>query len=341
MLSQEEVLEQSKSAFAQWEEKWRAYSSINGKIYKKNKTSFNDVAFAGIGKTAVIVGTGPSLERKMPILKKYRDKVEIICNDKSFGMLVNNDIIPDYVVLCDAGINYERWCEPYIGKTVNVKLVSAIPANPKWARHWKGKIYFFVNKDNIQSEKIFSEISGCNEFLPAGSNVGNSSIVFSASVLHYSYNVLIGYDFSWRDTDNYYAYNNSDKRYWMKHMAIIDNEGNLVNTSNNLYFSARWLTDFWQGTIAPSGVHLVDCSDGGISGLPKADFERMLQVIPNVKPVSQKMKENAAKTRAKTEVITNQQGMNRINELLKTKSVMNVSITYLEEADDKWLKELN
>ncbi len=47
---------------------------------------------------AVIVSTGPSLTKQLPLLKEYQDYITIISVDASFPILVKHDIKPDIVV---------------------------------------------------------------------------------------------------------------------------------------------------------------------------------------------------------------------------------------------------
>ncbi len=48
-------------------------------------------------KTAVIISTGPSLDKQLPLLKKYQDKVAILSVDASFPILIKHGIKPDFV----------------------------------------------------------------------------------------------------------------------------------------------------------------------------------------------------------------------------------------------------
>ena len=48
-------------------------------------------------KTAVIVSTGPSLDKQLSLLKKYQDKICILSVDASFPILMQNGIKPDFV----------------------------------------------------------------------------------------------------------------------------------------------------------------------------------------------------------------------------------------------------
>ncbi|HHS6649189.1 TPA: motility associated factor glycosyltransferase family protein, partial [Campylobacter jejuni] len=52
----------------------------------------------GIGDTAIIVSTGPSLTKQLPLLKKYANKATIFCADSSYPILAKHGIKPDYVL---------------------------------------------------------------------------------------------------------------------------------------------------------------------------------------------------------------------------------------------------
>ncbi|ECL2754898.1 flagellin modification protein PseD, partial [Campylobacter coli] len=48
--------------------------------------------------TAIIVSTGPSLTKQLPLLKKYANKATIFCADSSYPILAKHNIKPDYVL---------------------------------------------------------------------------------------------------------------------------------------------------------------------------------------------------------------------------------------------------
>ncbi|HAN0728203.1 TPA: flagellin modification protein PseD, partial [Campylobacter jejuni] len=52
----------------------------------------------GISDTAIIVSTGPSLTKQLPLLKKYASKATIFCADSSYPILAKHNIKPDYVL---------------------------------------------------------------------------------------------------------------------------------------------------------------------------------------------------------------------------------------------------
>ncbi|MGI7071343.1 motility associated factor glycosyltransferase family protein [Campylobacter jejuni] len=48
--------------------------------------------------TAIIVSTGPSLTKQLPLLKKYANKATIFCADSAYPILAKQGIKPDYVL---------------------------------------------------------------------------------------------------------------------------------------------------------------------------------------------------------------------------------------------------
>ncbi|EKI2849929.1 motility associated factor glycosyltransferase family protein, partial [Campylobacter coli] len=50
---------------------------------------------------AIIVSTGPSLTKQLPLLKKYASKATIFCADSSYPILAKHNIKPDYVCMLE------------------------------------------------------------------------------------------------------------------------------------------------------------------------------------------------------------------------------------------------
>ena len=145
-LTPNEVLAQSKAAFRQWEEIWKENARINGEIYKRNKLSQQDLLYSGAGKKLLCIAYAPSFENQIENVQKYKnDAVDIACVDKAMGKLIDNNISPKFVVIADAGIDYKKWCEPWIDKTKDIILIANITANIEWTQNWQGKVYFYVN----------------------------------------------------------------------------------------------------------------------------------------------------------------------------------------------------
>lgn len=277
MLSHQEVLNQSRIAFRQWGEIWERHAKENGEKHRLEQNTVKDFIHKGIGKTLVCVGLAPSFEKKFDILKKYRDNVDIAIVDKALGPCIDGGIKPDFVFLSDAVISYEEWCEPWVDKTDGIVLISNVTANPKWSKNWRGPVYFTVNKDNIETEKIYGPLSGCDDLIPASSNVGNSIVVFATQFMNYDKYLLLGYEFVFTDDHTYYAFKDTDKRYWMRHGLSIDTEGRLAYVTQNLLFTCRWLGDYYKAELLKRGIKVINCSGGNILELPSGNLERQMK----------------------------------------------------------------
>lgn len=282
-LTYKDVLNQSNAVFNQFgKSKWIPFAKFNKHLFTGNSQKFYH---SGLGKFLLCVAMGESLEEAIPIIKQYRDRVDIVCCDKSFAILMDNGIKPNYVILCDCNIPY-KYIEKYIDQTDNVILFATPYANPKWLYHWKGEKYYFINQDAIKSEQIFLDILGQDSrIIPAGSNVSNAMITFFAGCNNednenwsgYEKYILVGYDYSWRPNGNYYAFiNPKPKRYYMNHRTLLDMNGDMVFTSENLFFSAKWLYTY----ITTFQIPVVNCSGRGLLDIPyKNKLEAELKVI--------------------------------------------------------------
>ena len=283
ILSTADVRKQSQGVWSQFgESKWIPNAEKNAKLKMRNS---NELRHHGIGKFAVMVAMGSSLEDNIETLKKHRDKFEITCCDKSFGPLLDHGIKADFVILADASIPF-HYIEKWIPETKGVALCSTPYANTEWTHKWKGPRYMYVNKDAIESERTFLPIVGKDmRVMPAGSNVSNAMVVFWTNCDErrnenwggYERYFLVGYDYSWPVKGNYYAWNNPiPKRYYMNHRTLLDFMGNDVYTSENLLFSAKWLYSY----VTTFDLPVVNCSNKGILDIPlKMPLEQAMEKI--------------------------------------------------------------
>lgn len=322
MLTEQEVLTQSRSAYNQWAPQWREHAAKNGKFAATRRERLSDLYGRGIGKRVVIVAMGASLEESMPEIIKHRGTVDVLCVDKALGPCIEHGVVPDYVVLMDANVSWEKYGAPYAERAKSTKLIMNVNGNPEWSHGWQGAVYFAVNKDNIQSEREFSAISGIGELVPAGSNVGNGAIIVANAVLDYDVFFLAGYDASWRDTDNYYAYGDSEKRHWMAHHVVVDVEGQLSNTSSNLLFSARWIGDYI--AMQMRGKTVINCSRGIVNAPAMPIGKALAAIVPRA--ADEKRKQNALFARARKAVVHTRE---QLAALLDRENVVAIECKYL------------
>lgn len=291
LLSYDDVKKQSEAVFRQFgESKWIPYAQVNAAMERADMDKLQNV---GIGKILVLAAMGESTEEAIPTLIKYRDRFDLMVNDKMFGYMTERGIVPDYVMLCDASIPF-RWIEKHIDKTEGVNLIATPYANTEWTKAWRGPKYFYVAEDAIHTEKIFLKIMGTNtRVIPAASNVSNAMVVFMLGANNqaninwagYDKYLLAGYDYSWRPgvaaggikTGKYYAFEDpKPKRYYMNHRTLLDINNDWVHTSENLLFSAKWLISYLNSFRPP----VSNCSGRGLLDIPyRGPLDKMLEKI--------------------------------------------------------------
>lgn len=248
MLSSEDIKQQTENALNQWGEQWTRHAEENSVHEMK---PFADFQNTGIGKAVLCVANGASFEENIDTIKEHQHKVDILCCDKTLGHLLDNGITPTFCMVCDANVDYDKFMKRWEGKLSDTILFINACGNPLWAKNgnWKD-IYFFINKDIMNSEKKFIKISGCNNVIPAGTNVSNAMVILltqcdnevKRNFFAYDKILLIGYDYSWKE-DAYYSFNKtgSGKQNYMRHVYGLNSAGENCFTSNNLLFSMQWI----------------------------------------------------------------------------------------------------
>lgn len=276
-----QIRTQSINAYKQWCEQWRAHSTHHKKWKMK---SLSDFYLTGIGKAILCVANGYSLEENIEKIKRLQKNVDIMCCDKTLGHLLANGITPTYCVVCDANVNYEKYMEPWKDKLQDTFLLQNVCANPKWSDNgnWKDR-YFFVNMDIMGYEKEFAALSGCQNFVTAGTNVSNMMIVVLTQCVdrirnHFGYDkiILIGYDYSWKVGGKYYAFdeNGGGKGNYMRHIYGLSPSGKMIFTSNNLNSSASWIQEYVSNFKLP----VVQCSTDSVAMIgKKGDLEENMK----------------------------------------------------------------
>ena len=275
------VRQQSLSALKQWDKQWTEQAATHAKYKMKSMEQFRNY---GIGKACLIVANGYSFEENIETIKKHQDNVDILACDKTMAHCINNGVTPDFVLVCDANVNYEKYMEPVKDKLQDTVLFINVCANPQWTANgnWKD-IYFFVNMDVLGSERKFQAISGCPNVIAAGTNVSNAQVILLTQCTNdrrdnffgYDKLLLIGFDYSW-DDNKYYAFDGDGggKQHYMKHSYCFNLAGDFVYSSTNLTFSSRWLDRYIKGFK----IQAVQCSKRSIQGgIARGDLAEQMQ----------------------------------------------------------------
>ncbi|EPT3993476.1 motility associated factor glycosyltransferase family protein, partial [Campylobacter upsaliensis] len=100
-----------------------------------------------LSKTAIIVSTGPSLMKQLPLLKEYREKALIFCADSAYPILAKHNIKPDFVCMVersDFTAEFFKYDFGDFDEGICFILVSLV--HPNALNYLKDKNYILINK---------------------------------------------------------------------------------------------------------------------------------------------------------------------------------------------------
>ncbi|EAL6412266.1 DUF115 domain-containing protein [Campylobacter jejuni] len=101
----------------------------------------------GISDTAIIVSTGPSLTKQLPLLKKYASKATIFCADSSYPILAKHNIKPDYVLSLERiPLTSEFFNNDFGEFDKDIVFVCAGVVHPKTIEYLKNKTFIITQK---------------------------------------------------------------------------------------------------------------------------------------------------------------------------------------------------
>ncbi|EAI6383742.1 motility associated factor glycosyltransferase family protein, partial [Campylobacter coli] len=101
----------------------------------------------GVSDTAIIVSTGPSLTKQLPLLKKYASKATIFCADSSYPILAKHGIKPDYVCMLErTEITAEFFNHDFGEFDKDIVFVCAGVVHPKTIEYLKNKTFIITQK---------------------------------------------------------------------------------------------------------------------------------------------------------------------------------------------------
>ncbi|HIH2168446.1 TPA: motility associated factor glycosyltransferase family protein [Campylobacter coli] len=101
----------------------------------------------GVSDTAIIVSTGPSLTKQLPLLKKYASKATIFCADSSYPILAKHGIKPDYVLSLERIPLTSEFFNNNFGEfDKDIVFVCAGVVHPKTIEYLKNKTFIITQK---------------------------------------------------------------------------------------------------------------------------------------------------------------------------------------------------
>ncbi|SMC18220.1 Uncharacterized conserved protein [Campylobacter helveticus] len=100
-----------------------------------------------LSQNAIIVSTGPSLIKQLPLLKKYREKALVFCADSAYPILARHNIKPDFVCMVErSDFTAEFFKHDFGDFDEGICFILASLVHPNALSYLKDKNFILINK---------------------------------------------------------------------------------------------------------------------------------------------------------------------------------------------------
>ncbi|ENQ5008487.1 motility associated factor glycosyltransferase family protein [Campylobacter jejuni] len=219
----------------------------------------------GISDTAIIVSTGPSLTKQLPLLKKYASKATIFCADSSYPILAKHNIKPDYVLSLERiPLTSEFFNNDFGEFDKDIVFVCAGVVHPKTIEYLKNKTFIITQK--ILAFPYYINLKNfC--YAAIGFSVAHMAYEF-ATHLNYKNIIFIGQDLAYAENGNSHPddYQNSAnyESQMYEHILTTAYGGNgKVETHSIWLLFKNWFENEMIPNTRKMGITTYNCTEGG------------------------------------------------------------------------------
>ncbi|EAL5620792.1 DUF115 domain-containing protein [Campylobacter upsaliensis] len=261
-------------------------------------------------KSCVIVSTGPSLSKQLPLLKEVQERVVIFAADSAYPILMQNDIVPDYVCMVErTDFTAEFFKHDFGNKDDKTTFLLASLVHPNAIEYLekRGRNYILIPK-----HLNFAQYVDLKAFSLLSSAVSVAHMAFAIALeLEFKELVFIGQDLAYDDVghshpkDYQHSANFESEAYEKIKVVAYGGEG-FVESHEIWIFFRQILEDLVKYVVS---AKIYNATQGGarIEGMIEKpfsecckDFNENKQNLVKLKPLSEdKQKEYALKAYAK------------------------------------------
>ncbi|EAM0025894.1 DUF115 domain-containing protein, partial [Campylobacter coli] len=215
--------------------------------------------------TAIIVSTGPSLTKQLPLLKKYASKATIFCADSSYPILAKHGIKPDYVCMLErTEITAEFFNHDFGEFDKDIVFVCAGVVHPKTIEYLKNKTFIITQK--VLAFPYYINLKNfC--YAAVGFSVAHT-LSYLATHLSHKNIIFIGQDLAYAENGNSHPddYQNSAnyESQMYEHILTIAYGGNgKVETHSIWLLFKNWFENEMIPNTRKMGITTYNCTEGG------------------------------------------------------------------------------
>ncbi|EIZ6492817.1 motility associated factor glycosyltransferase family protein [Campylobacter coli] len=219
----------------------------------------------GISDTAIIVSTGPSLTKQLPLLKKYASKATIFCADSSYPILAKHGIKPDYVCMLErTEITAEFFNHDFGEFDKDIIFICAGVVHPK-------AIEYLKDRNLVITQKVLAFPYYINlkdfSYAAVGFSVAHT-LSYLATYLSHKNIIFIGQDLAYAENGNSHPddYQNSAnyESQMYEHILTTAYGGNgKVETHSIWLLFKNWFENEMIPNTRKMGITTYNCTEGG------------------------------------------------------------------------------
>lgn len=233
--------------------------------------------------TAIVVSTGPSLNKQLGLLKKIEDKATIICADSSYTILKKYNINPDFVVSIERiALTSEFFNSPVSNFDDNIIFICATLTHENTITYLKDRNYALVFRP-IVFEKGFDD----SDFGYIGSGQSCAHLAYElAERLGYKRIAFIGQDLAFSQDNKSHSVDN-DIIYSAESINDIETapayggKGEVVSRVVWNVFRRQFEALF--ALREDKSIEILNCTEGGarIASSTELPFSKLVKIIEN------------------------------------------------------------
>ncbi|EGP2396987.1 motility associated factor glycosyltransferase family protein, partial [Campylobacter coli] len=219
----------------------------------------------GISDTAIIVSTGPSLTKQLPLLKKYANKATIFCADSSYPILAKHGIKPDYVCMLErTEITAEFFNNDFGEFDKDIIFICAGVVHPKAIEYLKGRNLVITQK--VLAFPYYINLKDFS-YAAVGLSVAHT-LSYLATYLSHKNIIFIGQDLAYAENGNSHPddYQNSAnyESQMYEHILTEAYGGNgKVETHSIWLLFKNWFENEMIPNTRKMGITTYNCTEGG------------------------------------------------------------------------------
>ncbi|EDN2789177.1 DUF115 domain-containing protein [Campylobacter coli] len=284
-------------------------------------------------KNTIIVSTGPSLTKQLPLLKQYANKATIFCADSAYPILAKHNIKPDYVCMLERDDIVSKCFDndfKEFDKGILFILASVVHKEVIEFLERNNREYMLVHRPLHFAASLNLKEFG---YIGVGASVANMAYELAASLRHENI-IFIGQDLAYaKDGSSHpreHIYGNQGEKLRGEVYTLAYGGEKQVRTQLtwNLFRQAFEKDIFWAKEKLK--INTYNCTEGGarIEGAIEKPFQEVCETL---------LKENLKKPFDKPKILEK----NKIkNKFLQTQKLLIKNVKQSEEFIKKCQNEL-